>query len=52
MKTLDEIKTKCHGMLLHKDLEDFVMTDSDRAYYEGYIQALEWVMQKGYNKNE
>jgi hypothetical protein len=43
MKTLDKIKSKCHGMLLRKDLSDFVRTDYDREYYEGYIQALQWV---------
>ena len=30
-------------MLLRKDLSDFVRTDYDREYYEGYIQALQWV---------
>jgi hypothetical protein len=44
MKTQDQIKSKWHGRLLRKDLEDFVRTDYDRGYYEGYIQALQWVM--------
>jgi hypothetical protein len=47
MKTLDKVKSKCRGMLLHKDLPDFVRTDYDRGYYEGYIQALIWVMREG-----
>ena len=47
MKTLDEIKSKCHGMGLRQDLPDFVRTDSDRAYYEGYIDALKWVLRQG-----
>jgi len=50
MKTLDEIKSKCRGMSLRKDLPDFVRTDSDCAYYEGYIDALKWVMRDGDNK--
>jgi hypothetical protein len=31
-------------MLLRKDLSDFVRTDYDRGYYDGYVQALQCVM--------
>jgi hypothetical protein len=39
-------------MSLRKDLPEFVKTEYERAYYEGYIKALMWVMQSGdkYNK--
>jgi hypothetical protein len=36
MIAVDEIKRKCHNMLIRKDY--------DRGYYEGYIQALRWVV--------
>jgi hypothetical protein len=34
MKSLDQIKSKCHRMSLRKDFE-IVRTDYDHAYYEG-----------------
>ena len=39
-------------MSLRKDLSEFVRTDYDRAYYEGYIKALKWVMQDDYKADK
>lgn len=42
MKTIYQIRSKCHSTSLGKDLPKFVNTEYERPYYDGYIKALMW----------